>query len=419
MAAHRKFQECIDKKDWKGVIYTLVDSLDIDPTFKKYKDDYKALNASDFPWGELKIKLSEDSKDWDYEYWVKLKLEFEKNPSKELFEHMRKVAKVVYAKKISRLERERAETDSVRENNSKKDSGKKSDTALTKEKIKENNEKVSNQQKKDQERIEQRKKEIEENNRKIQEEEKKKKEQKERQNEVNNPNPSTFQKVKANLIKAFSWCIDKLTWLLQKLPNGRLKRWGLSLMQRAKKGMANSKNLKIVDGEKAKKLGEEASKLKEQVDKMKSNEAFLCANIDQGLSSLYTTAYEAFSDMSQFLDNPENYLSVTFRDQQMHGSEEKLYSAPIATGGEIFAEVRSACQELIKVNAYNEALVICQRFLDKLNETKTGLSKDDVTNIDWSIAEMEKLLLNIKKQRDDYTSLRKATIAKFSMILKG
>ena len=48
-----------------------------------------------------------DKSKWNTRYWERLKLDFQKNPSKERFNHMRQVAKVVYADKITRLLKER------------------------------------------------------------------------------------------------------------------------------------------------------------------------------------------------------------------------------------------------------------------------------------------------------------------------
>lgn len=104
-------KEYVDKKDKKGLVFVFVDSLDIDPTFDKYKDSYY-YSLKEFPeWMETHKELTpfeSDKTKWDTNYWIKLKLDFEKNPSKERFDHMRQVAKVVHAEKIARLLKERA-----------------------------------------------------------------------------------------------------------------------------------------------------------------------------------------------------------------------------------------------------------------------------------------------------------------------
>lgn len=37
---HTEVQNCINKKDIKGLRYIFIDCLDVDPTFEKYKEDY-------------------------------------------------------------------------------------------------------------------------------------------------------------------------------------------------------------------------------------------------------------------------------------------------------------------------------------------------------------------------------------------
>lgn len=106
----KNIKECVDKKDKKGLVYIFVDSLDVDPTFIKYKDDYY-YSLKEFPeWMDNHKDLTpfeSDKSKWNTRYWERLKLDFQKNPSKERFNHMRQVAKVVYADKITRLLKER------------------------------------------------------------------------------------------------------------------------------------------------------------------------------------------------------------------------------------------------------------------------------------------------------------------------
>lgn len=105
-------QEYIDKKDAKGLKYIFVDSLDLDPTFKQYERDYRKV-LEEFPEAfedhkELTPFIANKAK-WTEDYWTKLKMDFLKNPSTKRLNHMRIVAKVFLAEKITRLEKERAE----------------------------------------------------------------------------------------------------------------------------------------------------------------------------------------------------------------------------------------------------------------------------------------------------------------------
>lgn len=103
-------KKCIDDGDIKGLRYIFLDSLDVDPTFENYKEDYdvcRKLDGMFEPYIELN-DLSTDKSIWDMNYWGKLKFDQKKNFSEKRFEHMMEVAKIVHADKIERLLAERA-----------------------------------------------------------------------------------------------------------------------------------------------------------------------------------------------------------------------------------------------------------------------------------------------------------------------
>ena len=105
---HDEVKKYADAGDVKSLKYIFDDCLDVDPTFEKYLDDYnycakKGLfephkNLSDF---------SNRQADWNENYWQILKRDLLKNFSRERLDHMRKVALVVLADKVARLQRER------------------------------------------------------------------------------------------------------------------------------------------------------------------------------------------------------------------------------------------------------------------------------------------------------------------------
>ena len=104
-------KKCIDNNDIKGLRYVFYDSLDVDPTFEKYRADYeicKGIQGFFEPYTEL-TPLSENRGSWDLNYWYSLKRDLEKNFSLKRFEHMRTVATVVFAQKLKQLEDERIE----------------------------------------------------------------------------------------------------------------------------------------------------------------------------------------------------------------------------------------------------------------------------------------------------------------------
>lgn len=103
-------KKCADMNDIKGLRYIFIDSLDVDPTFEKYGQDYnycKGLSGFFDSYEEI-TRLRQNSAEWDASYWNQIKRDLVKNFSQIRFEHMIQVAKVVYSDKVERLVSERA-----------------------------------------------------------------------------------------------------------------------------------------------------------------------------------------------------------------------------------------------------------------------------------------------------------------------
>lgn len=102
-------KKCVENGDFKGLRYIFLESLDVDPTFESYEEDF--AYCKDIPGlfeahREL-TPLAENQQQWDDAYWVNLKMDMKKNFSLRRFEHMKQVARVVNAEKITRLTQER------------------------------------------------------------------------------------------------------------------------------------------------------------------------------------------------------------------------------------------------------------------------------------------------------------------------
>ncbi len=100
---HKAIKENADSGDIKGLKYIFADCLDVDPTFEKYKEDYEYCQRKVpglFEQHRDMTPLTENQKEWDYDYWRELKIDLVNNFSKKRFEHMIRVAKVIYAGKI-------------------------------------------------------------------------------------------------------------------------------------------------------------------------------------------------------------------------------------------------------------------------------------------------------------------------------
>lgn len=105
-----------DSGDIKSLKYIFVDSLDVDPTFVRYEEEYNYCKS--IP-GLLEshIELTPfrtNKSDWNEDYWTSLKMDLVKNFSDRRMSHMREVAKVFLADKVQRILVERASNASIK-----------------------------------------------------------------------------------------------------------------------------------------------------------------------------------------------------------------------------------------------------------------------------------------------------------------
>lgn len=105
---HREVKKSADAGDVKDLKYIFVDSLDVDPTFEEYLDDYNyCVDKNLFERHKDLTPFTDHKTDWNDDYWDKIKRDLLKNFSRERLDHMRKVALVINAEKVVRLQRER------------------------------------------------------------------------------------------------------------------------------------------------------------------------------------------------------------------------------------------------------------------------------------------------------------------------
>ncbi len=114
---HNEVKKRVENGDIRGLQYVFINCLDVDPTFEKYKEDFEycCKNVPEIfeKHADLATHIDNNQRNWTEDYWNGIKVDLLKNFSKERFEHMRNVAKIVYADKISRLIQER-ELEAVR-----------------------------------------------------------------------------------------------------------------------------------------------------------------------------------------------------------------------------------------------------------------------------------------------------------------
>lgn len=106
-----------DSGDIKSLKYIFVDSLDVDPTFVRYEEEYnycKSIPGLFEPYVEL-TPLSENKANWTEEYWTHLKMDLIKNFSDKRMSHMRDVAQVFLADKVQRILAERATNQKIQQ----------------------------------------------------------------------------------------------------------------------------------------------------------------------------------------------------------------------------------------------------------------------------------------------------------------
>ena len=106
----KELNRYIENNDMIGLRYIFLDCLDVDPTFEKYKEGYDRVKTIEgFFEDYVEIHpLIEDQEKWNEDYWIQLKNDLRENFSEKRFMHMRKVAKVYFSDKISKLQRQRA-----------------------------------------------------------------------------------------------------------------------------------------------------------------------------------------------------------------------------------------------------------------------------------------------------------------------
>ena len=107
---HEEVKKAVQNSDIKRLKYIFVDSLDVDPTFENYREDFDYCSKYNmFENHEVLTRLQKDSTNWTSDYWKSLKKDLIKNFSKKRLEHMIEVAKVVYKEKVERLKKERSQ----------------------------------------------------------------------------------------------------------------------------------------------------------------------------------------------------------------------------------------------------------------------------------------------------------------------
>ena len=103
-------KECVDNNNTEELKYWFGHCLNSDPTFDLYRHSYNYAkqHCDGFPEEHIELTPFINNKlKWNRDYLVNLELDYLRNASDERFQHMIKVAKVIHAKKIKNLLKER------------------------------------------------------------------------------------------------------------------------------------------------------------------------------------------------------------------------------------------------------------------------------------------------------------------------
>lgn len=118
-------------------------------------------------------------------------------------------------------------------------------------------------------------------------------------------------------------------------------------------------------------------------------------------------------DVSPFFEKTDEYLDMIYRNE-LFKNNEYLYTDTLSSDSKLFKSIESICNELISVNAYTEALTIYSKYIDIISATIEKLPSSEKKNLQWTLDELKNSLIRTIGLRDDYTSNRKAILAKYS-----
>lgn len=138
-----------------------------------------------------------------------------------------------------------------------------------------------------------------------------------------------------------------------------------------------------------------------------------CQNIIDELEAYMIPATEEYSDISIFFEDDFFYLESYHKNHP-----DEFYVEPLGIDGIVSNSIIKAGKDLVKVNAYTEALLIYQSFIEKLEILAEDIDKRDKSILKNTIDVIQGLVLDTMKEREEYHSKRKSIIAKYSYLTK-
>ena len=128
---------------------------------------------------------------------------------------------------------------------------------------------------------------------------------------------------------------------------------------------------------------------------------------------------ESVSDITPFIDDPESYLVAMYRNysSKSRNPEECQLTDILHVDGLLYCSIRKAGNDLNKVNAYDSTLVIYNKMVEIMTSLLDAIPKTEKETLQYSIDDMKEAILDTIKERDEFTSKRKATLAQYSILL--
>lgn len=143
---------------------------------------------------------------------------------------------------------------------------------------------------------------------------------------------------------------------------------------------------------------------------------FLSSLVCTDSSSVSIANEASYGNVLAFLKNPDEFLDNNWASDKYQ--EGLLYTETLRDDGLITCSIKKVGSELLKVNAFTEAIAVYTEYLDQLKRIQSEVAKKDKDNLQYTIDGIQKCILDAVTAREDYTSNRKAIMARFDSILK-
>lgn len=121
-------------------------------------------------------------------------------------------------------------------------------------------------------------------------------------------------------------------------------------------------------------------------------------------------------ELAPFFERTDEYLDIIYKNE-LFKNKSYLYTDTLVADGRLYNAIETVCNDLIKVNAYTEALLIYSKYIDIITDTIKKMPASEKNNLQWTLDELKNALIRTIGLRDEYTSNRKSVLAKYSDLI--